>query len=53
MYTQERAYGSKRTALVYALAGVGGNLLPVFVKGMSDSALSVSVHKSNGTRLTG
>ena len=37
----ERAYGSKRTALVYALAGVGGNLLPVVLKGMSDSALSV------------
>ena len=41
MYTQERAYGSKRTALVYALAGVGGNVLPVVLKGMSDSALSV------------
>ena len=37
----ERAYGSKRTALVYALAGVGGNVLPVVLKGMSDSALSV------------
>ena len=32
---------SKRTALVYALAGVGGNVLPVVLKGMSDSALSV------------
>lgn len=37
----ERAYGSKRTLLVYALAGIGGNVLPVFIEGASSSVLSV------------